>query len=288
MPKPIIFISHITEEKEIARSLKEFLEKQFLKTITVFASSNEESLTLGDKWMQTIQESVEKCEVMIVLCSPVSITRNWINFEAGAGWIKGIPVIPLCHSGLTPGKLPVPINSFQGGLLNSNEDITKLFKKISEILHIGIPDSTGPSFFEGIKVFEKKVEQSLTIQDTIFIWRNLFQQIHMLKYCIYASTLSYQDLQNKDWEHDKLKGYEFTFRDISNAFNVSLLMMFEQKSRISGILFEVTQKLKEDIKFILSYQKLTVPQNLSFILEDFFQINQLIESANQGMVLQGT
>ena len=85
MIKSTIFISHINQEKEIANSLKEFLEKKFLKTINVFASSHEESLKLGDDWMGTIKESVRACKLIIVLCSPISIVRPWINFEAGAG-----------------------------------------------------------------------------------------------------------------------------------------------------------------------------------------------------------
>jgi hypothetical protein len=137
MTKPTIFISHISQEKEIACALKEFLENKFLKTINVFASSHEESIQLGDEWMNTIKTSLTNCKLLIVLCSPISIMRPWINFEAGAGWIKNIPVIPLCHSGITPGKLgklPVPINSFQGGILNNQEDIKKVFNKIAMLL----------------------------------------------------------------------------------------------------------------------------------------------------------
>jgi hypothetical protein len=102
--KPII-ISHITEERAVAHQLKELLNRLFLGMLNVLVSSHEESIQLGDKWLTTIELSIKSCEMIIVLSSPLSVTRPWINFEAGAGWVKNIPVIPLCHSGLTPSQL---------------------------------------------------------------------------------------------------------------------------------------------------------------------------------------
>lgn len=45
--KPILFISHISEEKEAASLLKDFFEHAFLGAIEVFVSSNEKSITYG-------------------------------------------------------------------------------------------------------------------------------------------------------------------------------------------------------------------------------------------------
>ena len=50
---------------------------------------------------------------MLVLCSTRSVAEPWINFEAGAGYIKDIPVIPICHSGMTVDTLPIPLLFFQ-------------------------------------------------------------------------------------------------------------------------------------------------------------------------------
>src|SRR5690349_3305842 len=105
MSNPGIFISHITEEKELATSLKDFIERKCV-TIEVFSSSDEKSITLGDEWLNVIKGSLINCNLLIVLCSPASVSRPWINFEAGGGWARKIPVVPLCHSGLVPGDLP--------------------------------------------------------------------------------------------------------------------------------------------------------------------------------------
>ena len=83
-----IFISYIMEEEPIARELKLFIEKYFLNQIAVFVSSDINCVTPGQQWLNTIEEALNQCKVILLICSPSSLTRPWINFEAGCGWIK--------------------------------------------------------------------------------------------------------------------------------------------------------------------------------------------------------
>jgi len=82
--KPLLFISHITEEKELAQAFKEMVEHAFLGMIEVFVSSDAESIPMGKRWLETVSEALKRCAVEIVVCSPHSVTRPWIQFEAGA------------------------------------------------------------------------------------------------------------------------------------------------------------------------------------------------------------
>lgn len=100
MEKSSVFISHIGDEATIAREFKSLIEENFLGMIEVFVSSDGSSVKMGEKWLNDISDALERCAVEIVICSPISVRRPWINFEAGAGWVRGIPVIPLCHSGM--------------------------------------------------------------------------------------------------------------------------------------------------------------------------------------------
>jgi len=285
MSKPTIFISHITEEKEIAKSVKEFLERRFLKTINVFASSHEESLKLGDDWMSTIKKSMKDCKLIIVLCSPLSITRPWINFEAGAGWVRDIPVIPLCHSGLTPGKLPVPINSLQGGILNNKTDISKVFKRIAEILEINVPDSTDKNFFSAIESFETEIKNSALSKDTVFIHNLLSRQIELLKYAIFASTLDYKELETIELRGDGLKNHKFTFNDTYNLFNVTLLMIFSQK-KVFEVYHKTVHEISENIKFILTYSRIEMAPKLRELLNIFLFSTIKVDDWFDGISLQ--
>lgn len=265
MSKPTIFISHITQEKEIACVIKSFIEEKFLGIVDVFVSSHEESLKLGDDWMSTIKNSMIDCTMIIVICSPISITRPWINFESGAGWIKGTPVIPLCHSGLSPGKLPVPLNSFQGGILNKKEDIEKLFNRIASVLEMKPPNSNDNSFFLAISEFESVIEKSAISKHTIFINNLLSRQINLLKYAIHASTKDYEYLQNIDLNNINISDYNYTFNDISFLFNISLLMTHANK-KVYEVFYYNANKLADNAKFILSYNNIEIAPDIKDLL----------------------
>lgn len=140
MVKPVVFISHINEEQEIAKKLKEYLDEKFLSKINIFVSSHEESIKLGEEWMNIIKQHLKESCLEIVLCSPYSVKKPWINFEAGACWIKdSASVIPLCHSGLKPGELPFPLKILQGAILNTKEGLEQLLNRISETCKISKP-----------------------------------------------------------------------------------------------------------------------------------------------------
>lgn len=130
-----VFISHITEEAEVARIMKEWIESTFLGQHEVFVSSDSESIPAGTKWLDEITKAITNSKIILLLCSPGSINRPWINFEAGCGWARSIPVIPICYGGLTRGKLPPPINALQA--LDFDESLPeKLFSALIKHLEI--------------------------------------------------------------------------------------------------------------------------------------------------------
>jgi len=87
MPKPVVFISHITQETKLATLIQEHIEETFIGQIEVFVSSDGKSIQPGTRWLNTISANLQAAEVMLVLCSTSSIKRPWINFEAGAAWV---------------------------------------------------------------------------------------------------------------------------------------------------------------------------------------------------------
>jgi hypothetical protein len=141
-----IFISHITVEHELAALLKQKIERHFLEQVDVFVSSDQESIQAGESWLDALQRSLTSASMAIVLCSPVSINRPWLNFEAGAAWLRKIPVVPLCHSGLEPGKLPMPLSALQGGKISDPEALLRLYNRIAKLIHSGCPDVNWKSY----------------------------------------------------------------------------------------------------------------------------------------------
>jgi TIR domain/HEAT repeats len=136
-----IFLSHITVEHDLAALLKQKVEKHFLEQVDVFVSSDQESIQAGEPWLDALQRSLTTASMAIILCSPVSIKRPWLNFEAGAAWLRKIPVVPLCHSGLEPDELPMPLSAMQGGKVSDPETLKRLYLTIAKLIPCGCPET---------------------------------------------------------------------------------------------------------------------------------------------------
>src|SRR3954462_5342613 len=100
MSKPVVFISHIEEEAELAHILKRHLTASFLGMIQFFASSDTVSIAAGESWLRSIDGALRAMCVELVICSRISVDRPWVNFEAGAAWMKQVAIVPVCHTGL--------------------------------------------------------------------------------------------------------------------------------------------------------------------------------------------
>ena len=107
-----VFISHITEEAALASVLKNWIESTFLGQVDVFVSGHD--ISSGEQWFRRLGVELTDAKAMLVLCSKKSVASPWINFEAGAGHVKGVPVIPICYAGVSKDTLPAPLHFFQG------------------------------------------------------------------------------------------------------------------------------------------------------------------------------
>ncbi len=154
MSKPLVFISHITEEKEIAQALKRLVELTFLDMIEVFVSSDPTSIQLGRKWLEGITHALKNCAVEIILASPDSVKRPWINFEGGSGWVRDIPVIPLCHSGMIPTKLPAPFGTLQAATATEEAGLKLIFAVLTKVVGCTLPQVDFSEFVSVVNEFE--------------------------------------------------------------------------------------------------------------------------------------
>lgn len=277
LSKPTVFISHITEEGEVARHLKDLIERKFLRSIAVFVSSHEESIRLGDEWLTAIKASVTNCGLMVVICSPISVSRPWINFEAGAGWVRGIPVVPMCHSGIQPGRLPVPLNTLQGGLLGHQPDVQKLFGRLAGLAEIDAPQADDSEFFDRIHEFETSTRANVLLKDSQFIANLLHRHIEVIEYCIYATTRDYDFLNTLDLSNARLEDHQLTFNDVYRLFNVSLLF-WTANQKVFQVIQATVLRLADTIRFILSNSHLEIAPELTELLNNFLYALGLVEN----------
>ncbi len=123
-----IFISHIHEEFEVAKALKEALDSIFAKQVEVFLA---EEIPLGTNWFSEIKTNLQAATLILAIFSPYSANRPWVNIEAGFGIMSGKPVIPLLCYGLRKDRLPAPYHFQQIVMLTEKKDLAKLVQQIA-------------------------------------------------------------------------------------------------------------------------------------------------------------
>jgi hypothetical protein len=135
-----VFVSHVSEDASVAGRLKRAIARDFLGLVTPFVSSDTSSVAAGEDWLVAIDTALKESSLLVVLCSARSIRRPWINFEAGAAWVRGIPLVPACHDGFTPRDLPIPLSLRQGILLGDPNGLRNLYGRIARALECQVPE----------------------------------------------------------------------------------------------------------------------------------------------------
>lgn len=158
MEKPIIFISHTAEEKGVAIKLKDIIVSRYVGAVNVFVSSDPRSIKGGERWLDKVEKALKNCNLELIICSPDSIKEPWINFEAGAGWIREIPVMPLCHLGLDFDDLPVPLNLLEAVNLFDEHCLERIFSKISELNDLFIPNCNATEIINVVEEYSKNYD----------------------------------------------------------------------------------------------------------------------------------
>lgn len=160
MAKSKVFISHISQETGLAQILKKHLSEDFLKSLDIFVSSDGKTIQAGTNWLEAVTAALENAKIEIVLCSKNSVGRPWVNFEAGAGWIRGIPVIPICHSGMEPYDLPVPLNMLQAIKANEPESLQELYEAVAREIDMAVPEVDFKAIADEIVELEQRYKQT--------------------------------------------------------------------------------------------------------------------------------
>lgn len=156
MNKASVFISHIAEESELAAILKTHIVTDFLGLVDVFVSSDTLSISAGANWLASIDAALREACIELIICSKASIKRPWINFEAGAGWMRGIPIVPLCHTGLKLRDLTMPLSVLQAIEASSVVGLGQIYRLIAEKLGAVAPKVDFEVIANEIRGFEDR------------------------------------------------------------------------------------------------------------------------------------
>ncbi len=167
MERKQIFISHTSKETALARALKERLVADFLGLPDVFVSSDRTTIEAGEKWLDEIEIALKAADLVMVMASREAVGRPWVNFEAGAAWLRGIPLIPVCHSGMTPASLPAPLSLLQGVLITDPEGLQKIYDAVAKQLGVAPPGVNFTAMGEHFAALVKQLESVAAGVETV-------------------------------------------------------------------------------------------------------------------------
>jgi TIR domain len=81
-PGYLVFISHSSKDRWIARQMAAIIERK-AKRYGVRTFLDEVDLEGGDRIPATIKANLLACEEFVILLSPQSVTRQWVLVELG-------------------------------------------------------------------------------------------------------------------------------------------------------------------------------------------------------------
>ncbi len=106
--QPLIFVSYVEEEKEIAEFLAARLQ-------AYFPSANVSAYSWkprpGANWLNELKSNLNAATAVVFLLGPDSVDKKWILFEFGAAWFSDKMLFPILHSGLRKEDLGAPLNT---------------------------------------------------------------------------------------------------------------------------------------------------------------------------------
>ena len=140
-----IFISHAVANKNIARSLAEALEAA-RQDVTTFLASRPGDIRADEDWLPGIERALQHADAYVVLLTPESILRPWVNFEAGAAWFFKRQLIFVRIQALSIDDIPLPIGSRQVYALDDKEQLIAVFEALA--LPLTKPEETVAQFAE--------------------------------------------------------------------------------------------------------------------------------------------
>jgi hypothetical protein len=267
MADKLLFLSHIHEEKDLAVLFKDALEDEFSGFVDVFVSSDGKSIPAGANFLKKIEDGLTDCIGAVYLISPISVKRNWVNFELGAAWIRNainlksgegeIPTLPICHSGIIPADLPQPLNNLNAIQANKATQLEFAFRSLQ--IAVGGKGKLKTNF-DKLAHEIKEFEKNYTIGDNLKKMLNLIggDINKLISHCKQqppnvSTTLDLGFLETsiiktlKDYESNELQGLITVHTDkpgtsfrtngaingakVSIVLNVSFILEFEDKLR---------------------------------------------------------
>lgn len=124
-----LFLSHAGADRQVAEYLRSRITAS-VPGIDVFLASRPGQIPVGADWLATIKEELASSDAYLVLLTPASAGRPWVQFETGAAWMSDRLLVTVIAGALEKRDVPMPLSSFQLLCLCVQDEAEEVFKAL--------------------------------------------------------------------------------------------------------------------------------------------------------------
>ena len=110
-------------------------------------ASDGASIPFGRNWLKEIENALSQCKLMFVWMTPACLASDWIPFETGFAYSRGIRVVPIGFQGVRLDDLPAPISMLQGFDIANSKGLNNVIAIINEEFSLTFPDLYDEEFY---------------------------------------------------------------------------------------------------------------------------------------------
>lgn len=151
MHKPTAFFSHSSQDKSALAKLKELFVSKTGGSIDVFLSSDGQSIPFGRNWVHSVEQALDQAKLMLVFVTVDSLRSNWLYFESGYAYSKGIRVVPV-SLGVDLAAVGAPLSLLQGFNVTSEAGLNNIIAVANEVFRHSHAESFSSDDFRLISI----------------------------------------------------------------------------------------------------------------------------------------
>jgi hypothetical protein len=124
-----VFLSHASDDATLAMSVASEIRSR-MPGLDVFVSSQPGQIPTGDKWLEAVEDKLQRGDTFIILLTPASINRRWVWFETGSFWFSRKRILPVAY-GIDLGDIPHPLSVRQALSLEDPARLRQFFDDLT-------------------------------------------------------------------------------------------------------------------------------------------------------------
>jgi hypothetical protein len=141
-----IFISYrVRPDEDLAGELRSLLESAIEPRPRVFVSGLGGLRASADSYREQLRHAAMKADAYVGLITKASVDREWIFFEAGAAFGRGVLYAPVIVD-LTPSELPTSIGGYQGVMAKDQSRMRDFVEDVAKAIGAHLKPHFGQRF----------------------------------------------------------------------------------------------------------------------------------------------